>query len=152
MQAKKSATPPSTASGESRRSSCPISFALEIFGDRWTLLVLRDLLLKSRTRFRELLACEEGIATNILADRLKRLERRGLIRKERDREDSRQFVYKPTERAASLVPTLLEMAAWGARTNSGIRAKPDLLRRFERDRETVINEIQERLRKEGQRE
>jgi DNA-binding HxlR family transcriptional regulator len=152
MQAKRSANPSSVASGELKRSSCPISFALEIFGDRWTLLVLRDMLLESRTRFRELLAGEEGIATNVLADRLKRLERRGLIRKERDREDARQFVYKPTERAASLVPTLLEMAAWGARTNSGMHVKPDLLRRFERDRETVINEIQERLRKEGQRE
>lgn len=132
-----------------KRSSCPISFALEIFGDRWTLLVLRDLLLRSRTRYRELLACEEGIATNVLADRLKQLERRGLIRKERDPDDARQFIYRPTRLAVALVPMLLEMAAWGARTNAPARAKPDLLRRFETNREKTIAEVQEEVRRLG---
>jgi DNA-binding HxlR family transcriptional regulator len=149
MQAKKSANQSSAACGEPERSGCPISFALEIFGDRWTLIVLRDLLLRSRTRYRELLSCEEGIATNVLADRLKRLERRGLVRKERDPEDARQFIYKPTQLAVSLVPMLLEMAAWGARTNAHARVKPDLLRRFETDREQLIADIQRKLRRDG---
>ena len=149
MQVKspRDATLPGT--NEPRRSGCPISFALEIFGDRWTLIVLRDLLLRSRTRYRELLACEEGIATNVLADRLKRLERRGLIRKERDSEDARQFVYKPTQLAVNLVPMLLEMAAWGIKNNAHARVKPDLIRRFETDRDKVIAEIQARVRREG---
>ena len=149
MQAKSPTQPSPLCIDEPRRSGCPIAFALEIFGDRWTLIVLRDLLLRSRTRYRELLGCEEGIATNVLADRLKRLERRGLVRKERDPEDARQFVYKPTQLALSLVPMLLEMAAWGARNNANSRGKPDLIRRFETDRDKVIAEIQARVRREG---
>ena len=132
-----------------KRSNCPISFALEIFGDRWTLLVLRDLLLRSRNRYRELLSCEEGIATNVLADRLKRLERRRLIRKLRDPEDARQYVYKPTPLAVHLVPMLLEMAVWGARTSKRTSAGSDLIRRFETDREQLIAEFQERVQRQS---
>ena len=132
-----------------QRSICPLSYALEIFGDRWTLLVLRDLLLKSRCRYRELLACEEGIATNVLADRLKRLEQRGFIRKERDQQDARQYLYKPTQLAVSVVPMLIEMTVWGARTNAQTSVDPELVRRFETDRNGLIAETQERIRREA---
>lgn len=132
-----------------KRSTCPISFALEIFGDRWTLLVLRDLLLKSRRRYRELLACEEGIATNVLADRLKRLEQRGLIRKEQDQQDARQYVYKPTQLAVSVVPMLIEMTVWGARNSKTTVVDRDMLRRFETDREQLIADLQEQVRRDG---
>lgn len=140
---------PMVRSRQPKRSNCPISFALEIFGDRWTLLVLRDLLLRSRNRYRELLSCEEGIATNVLADRLKRLERRGLIHKLRDPEDARQYVYKPTLLAVHLVPMLLEMAVWGARTSKHASAGTDLIRRFETDREQLIADFQERVRRQS---
>jgi DNA-binding HxlR family transcriptional regulator len=131
------------------RSNCPISFALEIFGDRWTLLVLRDLLLRARRRYRELLAAEEGIATNVLADRLKRLEGRGLIKKERDPEDGRQFVYAATPLAVSLVPVLIEMTVWGARNGRGTRADQELIRRFDTERDTLIAEIQAQVRRDN---
>ena len=85
---------------------CPISYALEIFGDRWSLLVLRDLMLNGRRRYKDLLGCPEGIATNVLADRLRRLEERDLITKVRDPADARQFLYAPTEAAIALVPML----------------------------------------------
>jgi DNA-binding HxlR family transcriptional regulator len=130
------------------RSTCPISFALEIFGDRWTLLVLRDLLLRSRNRYRELLLGEEGIATNVLADRLRRLERRGLIFKERDPADGRQYLYRPTQLALSLVPMLIEMTVWGARNGIGTSVDPALIERFETDREALIADIQARVRHE----
>ena len=131
------------------RSTCPISFALEIFGDRWTLLVLRDLLLRSRRRYRELLKAEEGIATNVLADRLKRLEGRGLIKKQRDPEDGRQFVYAATPLAVSLVPLLVEMTVWGARNGTGTDVAHDLITRFETERDALIAEIQARVRREN---
>lgn len=130
------------------RSTCPLNFALEIFGDRWTLIVLRDLLLKSRRRYGELLACEEGIATNVLADRLRRLEHRGLVRKERDAGDARQFLYRPTQQAIALVPMLVEMTVWGAR-NSSSGVDRDFIRRFETDRAQLIADIQEQVRRES---
>jgi DNA-binding HxlR family transcriptional regulator len=129
------------------RSACPLNFALEIFGDRWTLIVLRDLLLKSRRRYGELLACEEGIATNVLADRLRRLEQRGLLTKQRDAEDARQYLYRPTQQAVALVPMLVEMVVWGAR-NSKSSVERDFLKRFERDRDRLIADIQEQIRRE----
>jgi DNA-binding HxlR family transcriptional regulator len=131
------------------RSTCPISFALEIFGDRWTLLVLRDLLLRSRRRYRELLGSDEGIATNVLADRLKRLERRGLIRKQRDEVDGRQYLYRPTPLAVSLVPMLVEMIVWGARNGAGADVEPAFIERFETERGALIAEIQAQVRREN---
>ena len=80
-----------------RRSDCPISFALDLFGDRWSLLVVRDLGLKGKRSFSELAASEEGIATNVLSDRLARLEEAGIILKSRDPNDGRRYVYRLTE-------------------------------------------------------
>ena len=109
--------------------------------------MLRDLLLKSRRRYGELLACEEGIATNVLADRLRRLEQRGLLTKQRDAEDARQYLYRPTQQAVALVPMLVEMVVWGTR-NSKSSVDRDFLKRFERDRERLIADIQEQIRRE----
>ena len=122
------------------RSDCPISYSLEIFGDRWTLIVLRDLLLKSRYRYNELAAAEEKIATNVLADRLARLERRGLIVKSRDPGDARRFVYRPTETAVALVPMLVEMIVWGVRT-SGLHPDSGFVRRYETDRDGLVADM-----------
>ena len=126
---------------DARRSGCPISYALEIFGDRWTLLVLRDLLLKGRQHYKELLAAEEGIASNILSERLRRLEERGLITKRRDPADGRQLIYSPTETAIDLLPMLIEMTVWGIRNDPMTAAPPEFLRRFEEDREGLIEDI-----------
>lgn len=131
-----------------RRSDCPISFALEIFGDRWTLIVLRDLMLRSRQRYKELLEGDEGIATNVLAERLKRLEHRKLITKKRDPADARQFIYLPTELAVSLVPMLLEMTVWGIRTSDN-DVGSDILERFETERDKLISELQAKIRKDA---
>jgi DNA-binding HxlR family transcriptional regulator len=127
------------------RSVCPVTYALEIFGDRWTLLVLRDLLLEGRSRFRDLLGANEGIATNVLADRLRRLERRGLLSKTRDPTDARQLVYMPTETAIELVPMLIEMMIWSARRGQA-RVAPSFVARFEKDREALVTELQAEIR------
>ena len=121
-----------------RRSGCPINFGVEIFGDRWTLLVLRDLLLKNKRHFRELLAAEEGIATNILSDRLKRLERHGIVVRESDPQDRRQVVYRVTARGIDLVPVLVEIAAWGAEHDAQTAAPDEFLVEYRADRSGMI--------------
>ena len=126
-------------------SNCPIGYALEIFGDRWTLLVLRDLMLAGRRHYRELVANPEGIATNVLADRLKRLEQRGLISKTRDARDARQFLYTPTEAAIALVPMLLEMVAWSSEV-ADVVVDANLVRSFREDRERCIRDVQNAIR------
>ncbi|MCA9657877.1 MAG: helix-turn-helix transcriptional regulator [Myxococcales bacterium] len=128
-----------------RRSGCPISYSLEIFGDRWTLLVLRDLLLKGRRHFKDFLAAEEGIATNILTDRLQRLEAFGVIRRVRDPEDRRRRIYRPTDKGIALLPVLLELAAWGAHHDSGTAAPSGFVARFAEDREAVLEEFRRAL-------
>jgi len=95
------------------RSPCPIANALDLFGDRWTLLVLRDILLMDKHRHREFLASPEGIASNILAERLRRLEAAGLIDREPDPADRRQVIYTATEKGRTLVPLLRQIAEWG---------------------------------------
>lgn len=129
-----------------RRSDCPISYALEILGDRWSLLVLRDLLLEDRRRFKEFLGAGEGIATNVLADRLRRLERRGLLRRVADPADGRQVLYYPTEIALGLVPMLVEMVAWGSRNDPRTAVDEAFLRQFEEDREGLVESIKQRVR------
>lgn len=110
----KSHIPPMVTPPRPPRSHCPINFGLEIFGDRWTLLILRDLLLKGRRGFGELLAGGEGIATSVLADRLARLEEAGLVTRERAGADRRQVRYVATPAGQALLPVLVELAYWGA--------------------------------------
>lgn len=100
---------------DDRRSSCPLSFALDIFGDRWSLLVLRDLAFGGKRRYCELLRSDEGIATNILAERLERLEAHGILEKSRDPEDGRRRLYSLTSKGKDLIPVLAEIMRWAAR-------------------------------------
>lgn len=95
------------------RSGCPIARALDLFGDRWTLLVLRDILVFEKQRFREFLASPEGIASNILTNRLRRLEATGLVSRSADPLDRRRRVYAATDKARTLLPLLTQIAAWG---------------------------------------
>ena len=97
---------------KSPRSHCPVSLALEAVGDKWSLLILRDLILRGKRRYAELLDSGERISTNILADRLIRLERLGLILKSDDPDDKRQIRYVPTQKGRDLLPVIVEMARW----------------------------------------
>ncbi len=123
---------------DQRRSGCPISFALDILGDKWTLLVLRDLLFTGKRYYREFLAAGENIATNILADRLKRLEAEGLLTKERDPDNLKQVIYQPTEKSLALLPVLVEVAYWGATHDPNTAAPSDFRRSTRRDRDAMI--------------
>ncbi|PZM12051.1 winged helix-turn-helix transcriptional regulator [Rhizobium tubonense] len=99
---------------EIHRSGCPINLTLEVLGDRWSLIVIRDIMFGNRRHFRELLQnSQEGIASNILADRLKRLVERGLLTRGDDASHKQKAIYSLTEMAIDLVPLFALMGAWG---------------------------------------
>lgn len=125
------------------RSGCPLNIALEIFGDRWSLLILRDLMLKRMTTFKQFQESGEGIATNVLTDRLKKLTEAGLIASARSPEDGRVVTYSPTEKGLDLLPTIIEMILWAAK-HEATAAPPKVIQRIHRDRDAFIREIRER--------
>src|SRR5689334_10657304 len=100
---------------QQRRSNCPISFILEILGDTWSLLIVRDIVYFGKRTYGEFLESEERIATNILANRLANLEQNGILVKKPHPEDKRKEIYSLTEKGLDLIPLLLEMANWSAK-------------------------------------
>ena len=97
-----------------QRSGCPINLTLEVVGDKWSLLVIRDMIFGNRRHFRELLTrSEEGIASNILADRLKRLVEQGIVSKADDPTHKQKSVYSLTDKGIALLPVLAQMSVWG---------------------------------------
>jgi DNA-binding HxlR family transcriptional regulator len=111
-------------SPEAVRSACPIAGALDVMGDAWTLLVLRDLLFYEKHRFAEFLESPEKISTNILAERLKRLERYGLIERRRYQQHPPRDEYYLTVRGHDLLPVLRELVNWGKRHVRGAAQHP----------------------------
>lgn len=117
-----------------RRSDCPISLALDIFGDKWSLLIIRDLMFLKKQTYSEFLISEEKISTNILADRLARLENAGLIRKFRN-------LYSLTEKGIDLVPVMLEVVRWSADNVKKNAAPKGIVDRIKKDRQNFESEI-----------
>lgn len=106
---------PSPSGKHDPRSLCPVSLALELFGDAWSLLIVRDLMFRGTDSYKAFLAAGEHIATNVLSDRLARLESHGIIEKHRDPDDGRRFVYRLTEKGADLAPVIISIVLWSAR-------------------------------------
>jgi DNA-binding HxlR family transcriptional regulator len=100
---------------DEHRSLCPINLSLEIFGDAWTLLILRDMIFGGRRHFRELLQSQEGISSNILADRLHRLVDQGILTRSDDPTHKQKAIYSLTEAGIALVPVFATIGAWGSR-------------------------------------
>jgi DNA-binding HxlR family transcriptional regulator len=119
-----SAEDSSAAPGGSRRSRCPIACALDLLGDRWTLVVVRDLLLFGKRRFTELLASGEGISTNILSERLERLEAAGLVERRPYQRHPPRDEYHLTLKGRDLFPVLRELVRWGNRHLPGTYRPP----------------------------
>ncbi len=119
------------------RSHCPISLALDIFGDKWSLLVLRDLVFKSKQHFRDFLASEEKIATNVLSNRLRILEANGIVVRTPDPANARQVIYTLTEKGKDLIPVLIDLIVWGA-TYEESAVPAEFLQRAKQDREGLI--------------
>ena len=114
-----------------------------MLGDRWSLLIIRDLMFRGFRSYREFLGSEERIATNILADRLQRLEQCGIITIERDTTDRRKLFYKLTAKGMDLAPVLVELILWGARYED-TAAPPALLRKMEKNRAEFLSELRTR--------
>jgi len=105
------------------RSHCPINFGLEAFGDKWSLLILRDIVFRGKKTYGEFLKSEEGIATNILAARLVTLEEQGILTKTPNPDDARKDLYVLTQKGLDLIPLLFEMILWSAKYDSRSEAK-----------------------------
>ncbi len=125
------------------RSGCPVSLSLEIFGDRWSLLIVRDMMVRGYRAFREFQESGEGIATNILSGRLRRLEAAGIIVAERDEKDGRKLNYRLTEKGMDLAPTLLELLIWGARHEKSY-APCAQIEQMAKHREQLLAEVRRR--------
>jgi len=141
-----------------RRSDCPVNFAVEALGDKWSLVILRDMIFWGKKTYGELLKSDEHIATNILADRLAYLEREGLISKSPDPADKRKDIYRVTEKGIALVPTFIEMIAWSAQdkvwqsmTHGGTPAQVRFVTRCvtTKNKAALIREVQEAVRRGG---
>jgi DNA-binding HxlR family transcriptional regulator len=128
-----------------RRSGCPVSLSLELLGDRWSLLIVRDLMVRGLRTFKEFHESGEGIATNILADRLRRLEQVGVVEAETVEGDGRRVHYRLTERGIDLAPVLMELLVWGARHERS-SAPPALIEQMENNREGFLAEVRRRWR------
>ena len=97
------------------RSDCPVNFAVEAFGDKWSLIIMRDVLFWGKRTYGDLLNRDEGISTNILAARLDHLVDQGLIRRRPDPKDRRKETFEATDRGIDLIPIIVEMVAWSAK-------------------------------------
>jgi DNA-binding HxlR family transcriptional regulator len=132
-----------------RRSDCPINFALEAFGDPWSLLIIRDIVYFGKKTYGEFLESEEGMATNILASRLARLEQQGILVKRPSAVDKRKEEYILTEKGLDLIPVLVEMANWSARHDPQTGAPAAWIALMEADREKMIQRIRETVQNGG---
>jgi DNA-binding HxlR family transcriptional regulator len=132
-----------------RRSGCPVSVALEVFGDTWSLLIVRDLMVRGYQTFKEFHEAGEGMATNILADRLQKLETAGIIVSERIENDGRRMNYRLTEKGIDLAPALLELLIWGARYEE-TEAPCAVIENMEKHRAEVLVEVRRRWKERDQ--
>ncbi len=127
----------------SRRSDCPISVALELIGDEWSLLIVRDLMFKGLKSFQEFSDAGERIATNVLTDRLARLETAGILARRRDPEDGRRFIYTLTEKGIDLAPVLVEIVLWSAQYEE-TAAPAEVVEAMRKRRPQFLREVRER--------
>jgi DNA-binding HxlR family transcriptional regulator len=111
-----------------------------MIGDRWSLLIIRDMMMRGSSTYQEFLSSDEGIATNILADRLRKLEGSGIISTSRDLGDRRKLIYKLTQKGIDLGPVLLELALWSARYEE-TDASRVMIQKMEKNRAAFIAEI-----------
>ena len=128
-----------------QRSDCPVSYTLDFLGDKWTLLILRDMILDNKSTYGEFLGSYEKIATNILADRLNTLETYGFVTKKTAADKKSKLIYSITEKGITLVPMIMEMIIWGSLFNPHNRYE-ELQQALQADKQGVINSYQQQLR------
>lgn len=125
------------------RSGCPVSVSLEVLGDRWSLLIIRDLMVRGFRTFKEFQGSGERIATNVLAERLHRLEDVKIVRAEADSTDGRRVNYRLTEKGIDLAPALLELLIWGVR-HEDTGTPRAVIESMAKNREKLLAEVRRR--------
>ena len=125
------------------RSGCPVSISLDLFGDRWSLLIIRDMMVRGLRTFSEFQHSGEKISTNILAGRLRHLESAGLIAAERSADDARSIHYRLTRKGIALAPVLLELFIWAAH-HEQTGAPCAFVEHMEKNREAILAETYRR--------
>jgi len=125
-----------------RRSGCPLNASVEMLGDRWSLLIVRDMMIRGFQTYKEFLASDERIATNILADRLRKLEAHGIITTQPDAADGRKLTYLLTPKGIDLAPVLAEMVLWAARHEE--TGNQPLVRALQTNKQGVVTEVRDR--------
>jgi DNA-binding HxlR family transcriptional regulator len=129
-----------------RRSGCPLNASVEMLGDRWSLLIIRDMMLRGFCSYKEFMECYEGIATNILADRLRKLVSYEIIAIYQDSTDGRKVIYRLTQKGIDLAPVLTEMVLWAAaHEDTGNQALVKLMRE---DKEKFLAGVRQRWAKQ----
>ncbi len=126
-----------------RRSGCPVSISLEQFGDRWSLLIIRDMMVRGYHTFKQFQESGEGISSNILSDRLKTLEAAGILTSEPEETDGRRVNYRLTQKGIDLAPAMLELLIWGAKYEQ-TSAPCGLMEHMENNREAILAETRRR--------
>ena len=120
---------------------CPIRFVMGVFGDRWSLLIIRDMMFRGYTRFQDFLEADEGISTNILSDRLTRLETQQIISRERDPADGRQILYQLTGKGRDLLPVMLAVINWAEQHDPETHVSHEFAERVRADMFGVRDEM-----------
>ena len=140
-----------TTRKEDVRSHCSVNYGLEIFGDKWSLLIVRDIVFAGKKTYGEFLKSEEGFATNILASRLAFLEEQGILSKAPSSADRRKDLYTLTEKGLDLIPILLDIVVWSAKHDpkSNARRRKEFIARLNRSAQKVSEEVKELVRNGG---
>jgi len=131
---------------QKRKSDCPVNYAMEIFGDRWTFLIVRDLMFKGKSHYNEFLQSEEKIATNILADRLLMLEANEVILKKTDPSHGSKWIYSLTKKGIDLLPLLIEMIVWSEKYDKKSAADKDFVKKANTNRNALMRQIKTGLK------
>ncbi len=129
-----------------RQSGCPIAFTLDLLGDKWSLLIIRDMIFLGKRNYGEFLNSPEKIASNILANRLKRLEDVEIVTKTQDPVNQKKYIYKLTPKGIGLIPMLLEIIQWGAKHDPETTAPKDFIKKLRKDKNALLKEIIESLK------
>lgn len=127
------------------RSACPISYSLDLFGDKWTLLILRDIILDGKSSFSEFMSSSEKIASNILVDRLQILHTQGFLNKQASELNKSKFIYTLNDKAIDLIPVIIDLIEWGSKYNPTGEPK-SILNKLGKNKAKTILELQKKFR------
>ena len=130
------------------RSHCPINFTVEHFGDKWSLLIIRDLMFKGKRHYNEFLEADEKVSTSVLGDRLKRLEENGIISKGEDSVKKSRIRYSLTQKGVDLLPLMLEMIIWGGQKDFLTESPKEFMEQATNSKQALLQQIKEELIKD----